>query len=657
MQAPVWPSLAKRFLSRKTLKGEENSCHIGTSFLFLQNQFHRSQKKEKCMENDINAPSTSPKTLRDIADRLRMILWIVWRLAADQRSKLVYGYLTVVALEGTGMLAAWVVSRLMSQIVKQGDLFRWQNALGWIGALYLVWLMWLVMDVLRDYVTNAFRNELDRHLPLLAVEKMLSLSRAFHQSHNVSELASKVTRGSVNVSAVLDLLQFNILTRVTFIMGTVAILFFMHWSLALLALVSLVTDIYFMLLGRLDSVKPYDERFEIQSKVEERTGEAVANALTIQANGCEAEILKQIKMQRDKMFELRRTQSVINMKSWTRLGFIQNQIQWMMIATAVYLVSRHVYSVSTLVFVVSVSIRYREELFQFGWIYDSLMEMFDSIFRFWMTMQEKPTILDPRTPKPLPASTQAEIEFRDVSFSYRPAENPEETRWALRDVSFKLKRGSVLGIAGLSGGGKSTLINLLLRLDDPTIGEVLFNGVPLNQVRLQELRERIGYVEQQPRLSNNTIAENIAFGRTCTQDEIIEAAKIAGAHDFIMEMERGYETNALDRGARLSGGQMQRIAIARAVLRKASLLILDEPTSSIDPYSISRIMDALERLKGSCTIVLVSHQLATLQRLADDLIVVKGGRIVEAGTHEQLMKHNGLYAELVEIQQHEDRLS
>jgi ABC-type multidrug transport system ATPase subunit/shikimate kinase len=227
----------------------------------------------------------------------------------------------------------------------------------------------------------------------------------------------------------------------------------------------------------------------------------------------------------------------------------------------------------------------------------------------------------------------------------------------LRDVDVEFPLGTFIAVTGVSGSGKSTLINLLLRLDDPTIGEVLFNGVPLNQVRLQELRERIGYVEQQPRLSNNTIADNIAFGRTCTQDEIIEAAKIAGAHDFIMEMERGYETNALDRGARLSGGQMQRIAIARAVLRKASLLILDEPTSSIDPYSISRIMDAPEKLKGSCTIVLVSHQLATLQRLADDLIVVKDGRIVEAGTHEQLMKHNGLYAELVEIQQHEDRLS
>jgi ATP-binding cassette, subfamily B, bacterial MsbA len=238
---------------------------------------------------------------------------------------------------------------------------------------------------------------------------------------------------------------------------------------------------------------------------------------------------------------------------------------------------------------------------------------------------------------------QNEIEYRNVSFRY--GEEP-----VLKMVNFFIKKGQTVALVGPSGSGKTTLADLLPRFYDVSEGEVLIDGVPVKEILLDDLRSLMGNVNQEPILFNDTIASNIAFGvQTATMDEIVAAAKVANAHEFIMQFEQGYETNIGDRGSKLSGGQRQRISIARAVLKNPPILILDEATSALDTESERLVQEALENLMKERTSLVIAHRLSTV-RNADLILVIREGDVVEQGTHEQLLQLDGLYARLYTMQ-------
>lgn len=258
----------------------------------------------------------------------------------------------------------------------------------------------------------------------------------------------------------------------------------------------------------------------------------------------------------------------------------------------------------------------------------------------------RPEIHAPRHPVPLPEPPVGSLEFDHVEFRYPTRPNDK----ALHDLTLKIAPGETVAVVGPSGAGKSTLFQLALRFYDPQQGRVLIDGVDVRDADPAQVRERIALVPQETVIFAASAKDNIRYGRwDASDEEIVEAAKAANAHEFIAKLPEGYDTFLGEGGARLSGGQRQRVVIARALLRDAPLLLLDEATSSLDAHSEKLVQEALERLMKTRTTVVIAHRLATT-RAADRIIVMDGGRIVEEGTHAKLTKANGLYASLARLQ-------
>ena len=265
------------------------------------------------------------------------------------------------------------------------------------------------------------------------------------------------------------------------------------------------------------------------------------------------------------------------------------------------------------------------------------MERIDAILGAENTIKEKD--------QPSPLKTfEKSIRFEGVEFSY------EDGRQILKGIDLEIPKGRTIAIVGASGAGKSTLVDLIPRFYDPQQGSVTIDGTDIKNVSLKDLRSLMGNVNQDPILFNDTIFNNIAFGvENATREQVEAAAKIANAHDFIMEKEDGYETNIGDRGVKLSGGQRQRISIARAILKNPPILILDEATASLDTESERIVQDALDKLMSNRTTIAIAHRLSTV-RNADEIIVMDEGRIVERGTHEELIARQRYYKKLYDMQ-------
>ncbi len=266
------------------------------------------------------------------------------------------------------------------------------------------------------------------------------------------------------------------------------------------------------------------------------------------------------------------------------------------------------------------------------------------------SMERVDKILKAENKMPVPANPvrigplKEKIEFRNVSFKY-------DTKWVLKNINLTIEKGKTIALVGQSGSGKSTIVDLIPRYHDVQDGEVLIDGVNVKATTLHDLRSIMGNVNQEAILFNDTFFNNISFGvENATMEQVIEAAKIANAHDFIMASEKGYDTMIGDRGGKLSGGQRQRISIARAILKNPPILILDEATSALDTESERMVQDALEKLMRNRTTIAIAHRLSTI-RHADEICVLHEGEIVERGKHDELLALNGYYKRLCDMQQ------
>jgi subfamily B ATP-binding cassette protein MsbA len=265
------------------------------------------------------------------------------------------------------------------------------------------------------------------------------------------------------------------------------------------------------------------------------------------------------------------------------------------------------------------------------------LERIQAILDTEIVVVEKPNAVSP-------GKFSESIVFDEVSFAYH-ADAP-----VLREISFRISCGQQIGICGPTGCGKSTVLSLIARFYDTTGGQIFVDGKDITDLTLDGLRSQIGFVLQDTVLFYGSIRENIAYGRPeATEEEIMEAAKLANAHEFISRMPHGYDTLVGERGLTLSGGQRQRVGIARAVVRNSPILILDEPTAALDPEAEKIVMEALEKLMEGRTVITIAHRLSTLCD-ADKILVLREGHVAEEGTHDELMDKNGMYAELYKAQ-------
>jgi subfamily B ATP-binding cassette protein MsbA len=274
--------------------------------------------------------------------------------------------------------------------------------------------------------------------------------------------------------------------------------------------------------------------------------------------------------------------------------------------------------------------------------YNILQRAMGAAERVFEVIDQQPEIVDPQDPVPVGRVT-GEVAFAGVNFSYG-----EEL--VLQDISLTARKGEIIALVGPSGSGKTTLVSLITRFYDVKSGAILVDGIDLRRMKLEDLLRQVALVDQETILFNDTIANNIRYGKTDATDAEVEAAATAAcAHDFILEMPEGYQTNIGDRGVRLSGGQRQRLCIARAILKDAPILILDEATSALDTESEQMVQKALNNLMVNRTTFVIAHRLSTILH-ADRIIVLEGGRIVESGTHQELIGRDGLYNKLHAMQ-------
>ena len=503
-----------------------------------------------------------------------------------------------------------------------------------------------VLNALASYLANYFTESVGQwvanDLRMRTYHHLQYLSLRYYDTHQSGILLSTITADVLTIQNFASSATLGIVIDMITILGMLVIMFFMNWDFTLIAVA--VTPLMLLLASR------------FKKAVKKSTHEVRKQQSNIVAV-----------VQQD-------LESIRVVKAFGRQELEQEELQVVSHATvAAALKARQVKALlSPLVSIIVACcvgfVLWRGSLLILaGWMtageltvflsylssffkpVKDLASMNNSIAQTAVAVERIRQILDadtilPEKPDALEQPIRGEIVFEHVAFAY------DESYPVLRDVSFTVNPGQMIGVVGPTGGGKSTIMSLIPRFYDPSAGKVLVDGVDVRDYRLRSLRDQIGYVLQETVLFRGTVRDNIAYGRAgATDEEIIAAAKLANADEFISRMPNGYQSFVGDRGDTLSGGQRQRIGIARAIIRNNPILILDEPTAALDTESERLVIEALERLMKGRTVLTIAHRLSTI-RDADKIIVLKGGVVAEQGTHDQLLALGGTYAELYSVQ-------
>ena len=551
----------------------------------------------------------------------------------------------IVAL--TGIAVPFVISRatnLMVEVVEGGNV-------GIEQAIFLA-LVLLVLDVANTIVRNlggywgdVMATRLKQQLSTRYYHHLLSLPQSYFDGELTGTIINRLNRAITETTNFLNMFANNFFQMLLTTGITIGIV--LVYSLELAIMVVIMYPL-FMWLTALTSKKW--QAFQNRKNHE-----------TDMASGRFAEVIAQIKVVKSYVREsleyrhfakrYRKTIAITRKQSryWHGMdivrGVVLSVIFFMIFAYIFVQTTERRFSIGDMVLLITLINNLRMPLFNMSFIVDNFQKALAGSRDFVGVMTLRPAIEDvPHAPE-LVVSRGA-VEFRNVSFRYASAMQKP----VLTDISFTLRPGEHVALVSESGGGKTTLTNLLMRLYQPDSGEIMIDDVAIDAVQQKSLRRHIATVFQEPALFSGTIRENIAYGADePTDEQVIAAAKAANAHDFISELDKGYDTQIGERGLKLSGGQKQRIAIARAVLKDAPILILDEATSNLDSKSEHLVQQALERLMKGRTTLIIAHRLSTIATV-DRIVTLKDGRVDEIGTPKQLAKSGGIYANLLKLQ-------